>query len=106
MRPPSPSPTRSTTAPWPCRCGTASPRATSTVSPTPCSPRWKRRRRRARILCVTVAANHLLSAALDLSEPERVELASRLLASVEDAYDPAWEEAWLAELDRRTAAAA
>jgi hypothetical protein len=49
------------------------------------------------------AARKLLDEALTLPEEERLELASELLASVDGPPDSDWEQAWLAELDRRTA---
>jgi putative addiction module component (TIGR02574 family) len=55
---------------------------------------------------MAVLAVDLLSAALGLSEPDRLDLASKLIASVDGEADPGWDEAWLAELDRREAAAA
>jgi len=45
------------------------------------------------------------AAALQLSEQERLELATELLESVEGAPDPEWERAWIQEIDRRIAAA-
>jgi hypothetical protein len=44
---------------------------------------------------------YILAAALLLPEGERLELASELLASVEEPYDDAWHAAWLGELERR-----
>lgn len=51
------------------------------------------------------AARKLLDEALALSEDERLELASEIIASVDGPRDADWEQAWLAELDRRTEAA-
>ena len=49
-------------------------------------------------------AQQLLEKALRLSVPERAELASQLLASVEqDATDEEWEAAWGKEIERRLA---
>jgi putative addiction module component (TIGR02574 family) len=45
------------------------------------------------------------AAALQLSEQERLELATELLESVEGTPDPEWERAWIEEIDRRVAAA-
>ena len=49
------------------------------------------------------AARKLFEAGLDLSEEERVDLASALWASVGREPDPEWEEAWAAEIARRLA---
>jgi putative addiction module component (TIGR02574 family) len=46
----------------------------------------------------------LLADALRLPAEDRLALASELLDSVEGAADPEWDDAWLAELDRRNAA--
>jgi putative addiction module component (TIGR02574 family) len=51
------------------------------------------------------AARKLLDEALALPEQERLELASEIIASVDGRGDADWDEAWLAELDRRTEAA-
>lgn len=51
------------------------------------------------------AARKLLDEALALPEEERLELASEIIASVDGPRDADWEDAWLAELDRRTEAA-
>lgn len=50
-------------------------------------------------------ARKLLDEALALPEEERLELASEIIASVDGPHDAGWEDAWLAELDRRTEAA-
>lgn len=50
-------------------------------------------------------AADIRAAALQLAEQERLELATELLESVEGPPDPAWERAWIEELDRRVAAA-
>ncbi len=50
---------------------------------------------------MTDAARKLLDDALLLSEDERANLASQLLASLDGEPDSDWESAWLAELDRR-----
>ena len=55
---------------------------------------------------MTASELDLFSAALSLPEPERLELASKLIASVDGEADPDWDEAWLAELDRREQAVA
>jgi putative addiction module component (TIGR02574 family) len=54
---------------------------------------------------MTAAARKLLEEILALPEDERLELASRILASVHGPEDEEWATAWLAELDRRTEAA-
>ncbi len=54
---------------------------------------------------MTSSARKLLEDALSLTEDERLELASEIIASVDGPRDADWEEAWLAELDRRVAAA-
>ncbi|MGH7283651.1 MAG: addiction module protein [Polyangiaceae bacterium] len=51
------------------------------------------------------AARKLLQDVLTLSEDERLELASEIIASVDGPQDADWEATWLAELDRRTDAA-
>ncbi len=43
----------------------------------------------------------LTSEALDLPEGDRLALADALIDSVEGPVDPAWEEAWLEELEAR-----
>jgi len=50
---------------------------------------------------VTKASAKLLSDALALTPEERMDIAAELLASVDGPPDPAWEQAWQAELDRR-----
>lgn len=47
------------------------------------------------------AARKLLADALLLSERERAQLVSDLLASLNDEADADWDHAWLVELDRR-----
>ena len=54
---------------------------------------------------MTSSARKLLQDALVLSEDERLELASEIIASVDGPRDADWETAWLAELDRRAEAA-
>lgn len=51
------------------------------------------------------AVGDLLAEAVALPEPERLRLASDLIASVDGPPDADWEAAWLAELDRRVEAA-
>jgi putative addiction module component (TIGR02574 family) len=51
------------------------------------------------------AAQKVLEEALALSDDERLQLASELLASVDGPKDAGWDAAWLAELDRRAATA-
>jgi putative addiction module component (TIGR02574 family) len=50
-------------------------------------------------------ARAIFSAALDLPQAERLELASRLIASVDGPDEPEWEAAWEDEVDRREHAA-
>ncbi len=53
-----------------------------------------------------MTARELLDSALALPESDRVKLAAELLASVapgEALSAPAWESAWLAEVERREA---
>lgn len=53
-----------------------------------------------------MTARELLASALTLPESDRVKLAAELLASVapgEAVSAPAWESAWLEEVDRREA---
>lgn len=52
-----------------------------------------------------MAPKDLFDAALALPPEERLELASKLLESVEDAPSEEWSAAWLAECDERIAAA-
>ncbi len=52
---------------------------------------------------MTAIAVDLLTAALALPEEDRLDLASKLLASVGGEAQPDWDAAWLAELDRREA---
>lgn len=47
------------------------------------------------------AVHVLLQGALDLSEDQRLRLASEIIGSVDGPADPDWESQWLAELDRR-----
>lgn len=54
---------------------------------------------------VTRASRELLEDALTLSEQDRLELASELIASVDGPPDADWEAAWTAEIERRIAAA-
>jgi hypothetical protein len=53
------------------------------------------------------AAQRLLGEVLDLPELDRVEIATALLASLDDSAEPDadWDSAWLSELDRRAKAA-
>jgi putative addiction module component (TIGR02574 family) len=48
--------------------------------------------------------DELLRRALALPPDERMALATELLNSVEEPEDERWTKAWLAELDRRSAA--
>lgn len=52
-----------------------------------------------------MAPKDLFDAALALPPEERLELASKLLESVEDAPSEEWSAAWIAECDARIAAA-
>ena len=54
---------------------------------------------------MTGAAHKLLKDVLALSEDERLDLASEIIASVDGPSDPDWETAWLGALDRRADAA-
>jgi putative addiction module component (TIGR02574 family) len=54
---------------------------------------------------MTGSARKLLQDVLALPEDERLELASEIIASVDGPHDGDWEDTWLAELDRRAAAA-
>jgi putative addiction module component (TIGR02574 family) len=54
---------------------------------------------------MTSSAQRLLQDVLALPEDERLEFASEIIASVDGPHDADWEEAWLAELDRRVEAA-
>ena len=57
-------------------------------------------------LChVTSAAQKILDEALALSEGDRVKIATELLASFDGRPDADWDDAWLAELERRERAA-
>jgi putative addiction module component (TIGR02574 family) len=47
------------------------------------------------------AAQDLWAAALALPERQRLELASELVASVDEPEDEGWQDAWLEELERR-----
>ncbi len=49
-------------------------------------------------------AERLLDEVLSLSERERLEVASEILASVEGPADEGWDAAWLDELERRRTA--
>ena len=46
-------------------------------------------------------ARDIFSAALDLPQADRLELASRLIASVDGPDEPEWETAWEEEVERR-----
>ena len=48
------------------------------------------------------AAKNVLNAALRLPEPDRVELATELLAHLEGDVDEDVDAAWAAEIERRT----
>jgi putative addiction module component (TIGR02574 family) len=53
------------------------------------------------MICMKPAAQKLVEQALALPDEERLEIATQLLASVEDGADAEWEANWLAELERR-----
>ena len=48
--------------------------------------------------------DELLAQALKLPESDRVELAVRLIESLDSGSDPGVDEAWAAEIERRSAA--
>lgn len=54
---------------------------------------------------MSAAARKLLQDVLALPEDERLEVASEIIASVDGPPDGDWNEAWVAELDRRVDAA-
>jgi putative addiction module component (TIGR02574 family) len=54
---------------------------------------------------MTSSARKLLEDALVLPEDERLKLASEIIASIDGPRDADWDDAWLAELDRRAEAA-
>jgi|HubBroStandDraft_6_1064221.scaffolds.fasta_scaffold360689_2 hypothetical protein len=54
---------------------------------------------------MVTATTDIYAAALGLCEADRLDLASRLLASVEPPAEDDWDDAWLAELGRREQAA-
>lgn len=53
---------------------------------------------------MTAAVAEILSRAQALSVSERAEIASKLLESLDGPPDSDWEDAWSAELERRSAA--
>lgn len=55
---------------------------------------------------MAAAMRKLLDDILALSAAERLELAAKILASVEGAVDEDWDAAWLDECERRSRAAA
>lgn len=55
---------------------------------------------------MTTTARKLLDEVLSLPEEDRVKIASEVLASLDGPPDGDWNEAWLAELERREQAAA
>ncbi len=55
---------------------------------------------------MSVVSQKLLDQALSLPEDERLELATDLIASVDGPPEAGWDDAWAAELERRTRAAA
>jgi len=65
--------------------------------------RWRGRRPGScgKLIDMSDPARKLLHEALALSENERLELASDLIASVDGPADAGWDAAWLAELDER-----
>lgn len=54
---------------------------------------------------MTSAARKLLDEVLALAEEDRVKIASEVLASLDGPPDADWDDAWLAELERRERAA-
>jgi putative addiction module component (TIGR02574 family) len=54
---------------------------------------------------MSAAARKILHDVLALPEDERLEVAAEIIASLDGAPDANWDEAWLAELDRRVDAA-
>lgn len=54
---------------------------------------------------MTGSARRLLDEVLALSEDERLEFVSEIIASVDGPRDADWESTWLCELDRRAEAA-
>jgi Putative addiction module component len=57
----------------------------------------------AKLVVVTQAAQDFLRDVLELSEGDRLDIVAEVLARLDGPPDPAWEAAWLAELDRRDA---
>lgn len=57
------------------------------------------------ITTMSGAAHKLVAEALQLSEDERLAVASELIASVDGPADADWDAVWLAELERRRQAA-
>jgi len=55
---------------------------------------------------MSAAFQKLLDQALTLPEEERIALATDLIASLDGPPEAGWDEAWTAELERRTQAAA
>lgn len=55
---------------------------------------------------MSAASQKLLDQALGLSEEERLDLATSLIASVDGPPEAGWDDAWTAELDRRAEASA
>lgn len=55
---------------------------------------------------MTNVARKLLDEVLALAEEDRVKIASEVLASLDGPPDADWDEAWVAELERRERAAA
>ncbi len=58
-----------------------------------------------RLPVMTRAARKLLEDVLALSEEERAEIATEVLASLDGPPDAGWDEAWLAALEQRQKAA-
>src|SRR5206468_8471574 len=67
--------------------------------------RWNFGAACATFAVVSRPASDLLAEAVGLPVAERLKLASALIASVDGTPDPDWDAAWVAELDRRVAAA-
>jgi putative addiction module component (TIGR02574 family) len=66
---------------------------------------WSVEGSRCRLKVMTGSTHRLLQDVLALSEDERLELASEIIASVDGPRDADWDSAWLAELDRRVESA-
>lgn len=52
---------------------------------------------------MSAAARKLIDSALTLSEEERLEIVSEIVASIDSQTDLQWKAAWTSELERRSA---